>query len=621
MPALLPAAAATTAIGTTAAAGAAAAGAAGALGTGIAAGSALAGGAGLAGLMGGLGGAGAVAPGAFGALAPAAMANIAPAAASQLAGTIGAGVAPGAFGANLAGTAAPGLTGTLGGGVAPGAFGANLAGGATQGLASSLPGAVNPTLAQQIAQQQAVTNTARQNILAQSGGTDIMGAATQKAATSPYDLSAGFKQGLDPTKALQTPSLANPTGAPVNPADIVGRGIRPEQNFMQNLGNIGSFQDVQDYAVQHPYATSAMAGLGAMGIAKMMQPNKVQTPESNAMIRPYTYERTQNPEAYATSPTMDSSERMYFNDRYVAGEPYRADQKAGGGIAQAYAVGGPVEQMSAMNSVGANTGYPMANINSPVYSNPMMQRPEAANVIAPSADAGVGAYTGEPRFAEGGEAKTEGGYKYSYDPQTMQFTQLSVPTIVPSRGVIGGAMGMNGIGYAAPAPQPVKNSGSKLSGGIATPAMGPMQSQQTTPINVPAYQTPEQQLGLEGFYEMMNQRLASYGGYGGFAAGGGVGGEPSLGGYSDGGRLLKGPGDGVSDSIPATIAGRQPARLADNEFVIPARIVSEIGNGSTDAGARKLYQMMDRVQKRRAKTVGRGKVAVDSKAHKEVDRL
>ena len=69
-----------------------------------------------------------------------------------------------------------------------------------------------------------------------------------------------------------------------------------------------------------------------------------------------------------------------------------------------------------------------------------------------------------------------------------------------------------------------------------------------------------------------------------------------LGGYSDGGRMLKGPGDGMSDSIPATIGKRQPARLADGEFVVPADVVSHLGNGSTDAGARKLYSMMDKVR-------------------------
>jgi hypothetical protein len=73
----------------------------------------------------------------------------------------------------------------------------------------------------------------------------------------------------------------------------------------------------------------------------------------------------------------------------------------------------------------------------------------------------------------------------------------------------------------------------------------------------------------------------------------------NLGGYSDGGRMLKGPGDGMSDSIPATIAGKQPARLADGEFVVPADVVSHLGNGSTDAGAKKLYSMMNKIRKAR----------------------
>ena len=104
---------------------------------------------------------------------------------------------------------------------------------------------------------------------------------------------------------------------------------------------------------------------------------------------------------------------------------------------------------------------------------------------------------------------------------------------------------------------------------------------------------------------------------GGMVPGYAMGGS-TLGDYSDGGRLLRGPGDGVSDSIPATIANRQPARLADGEFVIPARIVSELGNGSTEAGARKLYAMMDRIQKTRGKTVGKGRVATNSRADKHL---
>jgi hypothetical protein len=85
------------------------------------------------------------------------------------------------------------------------------------------------------------------------------------------------------------------------------------------------------------------------------------------------------------------------------------------------------------------------------------------------------------------------------------------------------------------------------------------------------------------------------------------GGLSTLGGYSDGGRMLKGPGDGMSDNIPATIGGKQPARLADGEFVIPADVVSHLGNGSTDAGAKRLYSMMDKVRHARTGNKKQGK--------------
>lgn len=116
----------------------------------------------------------------------------------------------------------------------------------------------------------------------------------------------------------------------------------------------------------------------------------------------------------------------------------------------------------------------------------------------------------------------------------------------------------------------------------------------------------DRQLGVAGLNQGPQYPMQGIG----YAMGG------QLGGYSDGGQLLKGPGDGVSDDIPAQIGQRQPARLADGEFVVPARIVSELGNGSTDAGAKRLYAMMDRVQANRKKTVGKGKVAVNSKSNK-----
>jgi len=83
-----------------------------------------------------------------------------------------------------------------------------------------------------------------------------------------------------------------------------------------------------------------------------------------------------------------------------------------------------------------------------------------------------------------------------------------------------------------------------------------------------------------------------------YAAGGGIGGLAAGGQAS---RAIRGPGDGVSDSIPAHINGEEPAALADGEFVIDARTVAELGNGSTEAGTRKLEAMVNRVHHARAK--------------------
>lgn len=218
------------------------------------------------------------------------------------------------------------------------------------------------------------------------------------------------------------------------------------------------------------------AGLGALSL--LGDRNKYGTP---------------GPEKY-TGPL---SKFQYSADRY---EPYTYRPYAEGGLT-VLAGGGPVEAMSNANAVGANTGFPMADISRGAYATPY-QQPISQNVLAGPQDTRVDMYTGEERLAEGGIA-------------------------------------------------------SLASGGVS-----------------------------------------------------------DLGGYSDGGRLLKGPGDGVSDSIPATIGGKQPARLADGEFVVPARIVSELGNGSTDAGARELYKMMSRVQSARTKTTGKGKMAKDTQAAK-----
>jgi hypothetical protein len=109
---------------------------------------------------------------------------------------------------------------------------------------------------------------------------------------------------------------------------------------------------------------------------------------------------------------------------------------------------------------------------------------------------------------------------------------------------------------------------------------------------------PDQQLNIRGLGDVAPTELA---------AGGSA--RYNLGSYAAGGnpRLLKGPGDGMSDNIPAVIGDKQPARLADGEFVVPADVVSHLGNGSTDAGAKHLYTMMDRIRKARTGNKKQGK--------------
>jgi hypothetical protein len=474
----------------------------------------------------------------------------------------------------------------------------------------------------------------------------------------PWDVASNMRASLPPKYVPSTATTSQPfaggmqhTPSTSTAVDVSGQTIsRPYSDYMSQVGQgakkvyAGGIDGLEALSNAMPkYSiTAGIAGPTMSYYAEKREEAEEEmrrrADKSPGLIRPYEFDY--NATNTSGEPYSGSGERTYFQPTYTALTPYEAPgpeyKKAAGGLT-ALAVGGQVEQMAALNAVGANTGYPMANLQTPMYINPAMQRPEATNVIAPSADAGVGSFTGEARFAKGGDtAEPENsGYTYDYNPQTQQFTQTGGPGATKSKMPTGEELAqgvaahdmlkrfnehiLTGNPYnSTPSFISGATPSGTVSGGIAAPMMQPTQPAQPAAaaqplipnINVPAYQTPEQQLGLGGFYGMMNQQL---GGYGGYAAGGGV---SHLGDYSDGGRLLKGPGDGVSDSIPASIGNRQPARLADGEFVIPARIVSEIGNGSTEAGARKLYAMMDRVQKARRKTVGKDQVAANTKAEK-----
>jgi hypothetical protein len=270
---------------------------------------------------------------------------------------------------------------------------------------------------------------------------------------------------------------------------------------------------------------------------------------------------------------------------------------------QKFAIGGPIETMAAQNAVGANTGYPMAGINTAMYSNPMVQRPEAVNVISPSGDAGVSAYSGEPKFAEGGisdEMAREYGLKNrkqrAVKSLTKDYEEMQAERDKEAASLLN-ERSSSGI---------VPRSRTQI---LSSPYSAAIEEHNrlAKKTKTPKFETPRTNLGDIDTYMDIPVEAAASGGIMG-----------NLGGYSDGGRLLRGPGDGVSDSIPAVIGKRQPARLADGEFVIPARIVSELGNGSTEAGARKLYAMMERIQNTRKKSIGKKKVAVNSRADKHL---
>jgi hypothetical protein len=352
-------------------------------------------------------------------------------------------------------------------------------------------------------------------------------------------------------------------------------------------------------------------------------------------------------------------ERQYFNPMYRPIDNDAARKLYG------FASGGPVEDMSNANSIGMNTGYPQADIRTGAYATPY-QQPISRNVVSGAQGAAVNPYTGQAQFAEGGAVDS-----YTYDPTTQMYVKKSGEgaTVVSPTGGISGASGSSGSGIPSGPPptttpeefaaqsernqkindfltniSAVLSPGATIArglldtpfaGGIANafggrqdPSLATVENMGTYAVG-PAMQSMQDaynadmsaaQSGVSGA-NSPGADAASAANAGENLAKGGIaalaqGGISNLGDYSDGGRLLRGPGDGISDSIPAVIGKKRPARLADGEFVVPARIVSELGNGSTEAGARKLYAMMDRVQKARKKTVGKGKVAANSRSAK-----
>jgi hypothetical protein len=422
------------------------------------------------------------------------------------------------------------------------------------------------------------------NLLADASQKAVTEVGTQAATQAGTQ--AGLNAGVD--AAGNAVSMASPTSSTGFISPETGLATTPPPSANLNVGDveaqIGGFYGGQ--APANPYANMTNQEIAnATGITtpqtsptyyaglkpdQYVQKGIIQALPAVGLLEDKPQQMGPEEEEKSVLQRISPNFRAYQppqpNPYYRAQYPTYA---AEGGIMSSYQSGGPVERMSQMNTAINPQGglYPQGMIDKTQYAVPT-QRPASSEMImdAPAyarSNPMLMAEGGIARYAPGGMAqqaylpKGDAGRFVDSDPNTRSLSASDAAQLRLKK-----LMGRSGIKMAE-----MPKTGIK---------------------------------GLGGDFSDM-------------AAAGGV---AHLGDYSDGGRLLKGPGDGISDNIPATIGGKQPARLADGEFVVPARIVSELGNGSTDAGARRLYAMMDRVQKARKKTVGKGKIAKDSKSSK-----
>jgi len=385
-------------------------------------------------------------------------------------------------------------------------------------------------------------------------------------------------------------------GIPAESASYFAKTVNPAQiaaekgtDFMGRLGNMG--QGVSSLGTEGGFSRlgqnmGGFSGIAKTGLAAAAPAMALQTPPPAAatgdkdMGQRYTYsanKATPLPAPDVPTYQKQATEQGNFGreQEYFVRPEFKAVTGEQAKNIYGFADGGPVERMSNNAAMGANTMYPMANMATSSFATPY-QTPQSTNMLAnmaPSGGGAVNAMSGEPsmqgtRLAEGGEATPA----YTYDPQAQRYIS-SAPTVPMDAGAgIGSAMSMT----YDPLTQRFTGGGGFSSDQIYLGGgqYGP---------NAAARKAAEEAAAASASSGYSGNDVS-----GGMASGGLSDARYNLGGYSDGGRLLRGPGDGVSDSIPAVIGKRQPARLADGEFVVPARIVSEIGNGSTEAGARKL---------------------------------
>jgi hypothetical protein len=358
--------------------------------------------------------------------------------------------------------------------------------------------------------------------------------------------------------------------------EAVKQGASPEQ-YMRGLGQASSTQGT-GYGAQVakglPQAGTVLSNNpgAVLGVAGPLLTQDQQSGAAPAGYQEDEYDRRLQKYKLSSNyqPYQPSQPNPYYEARYATGG---VTQLATGGMSTS-----PVERMSA-NALGGNTNmYPQSQQERTYFATPT-QMPASAEVTMNNQYQGVTmAEGGIAKYASRGRVNVAQNY---LDDQEQQNTVLPESVGIPRTGVFRDPDIDTARKDALTATMIGLNKKRKAAGmkSVALP------------------KTSIKGLGQFDVEEAADGGTMRY----------------NLGGYSDGGRMLKGPGDGMSDSIPASIAGKQPARLADGEFVVPADVVSHLGNGSTDAGAKKLYGMMDKIRKART---GKKKQAPAVKASK-----
>lgn len=482
---------------------------------------------------------------------------------------IGAGLSVASGGA-LTPLMAAGITG-LGYGVAKHDLGAGLQAGLSAfggaGLSTGLATAGADAIASEAAN---TTNAGVQSQLANAG-----------------ELQSGLDLGTSPSSFV--PGAQN-VGSAVGPqATTASQGL---DNAQRGLSELGTSAGRSAAMTAMPQGTLPAAGYAVANALSPQPtvPNQLESPDSNPMgfarlSKDFKGYQPQQPNPYYKAQYQDYTQN-----------PYAPKQMADGGLAAPNAQG-PVEQMSNENAGNDGASFQNSGLNMASGSNRFQSAtsmPTSSSMISPT-DAMTDTYTGAMKMASGGAARELLGQMY--DPAMDEFKrETDVLNNLRDKDYI------NPFHLA---------SGGHLSSSASIPDTGVYHDTNLTTKGLHGWNAA--QAGYKQIAKRANikagdmpktgiESLA-----GNFSDTGASGGIATLGSYSDGGRLLKGPGDGMSDNIPAQIGKHQPARLADGEFVVPADVVSHLGNGSTEAGAKKLYNMMDKVRKARTGRKAQGK--------------